>query len=45
VKFRNGSTVLLEMKGAEFDMDHDFMVCEDPLALPGMLAKMPGREE
>jgi type III restriction enzyme len=53
--------VFLEMKGAEFDMDHakyqaprrwvsavnnwgrlgrwDFMVCRDPLALPGMLAK------
>ena len=67
VKLRNGSMILLEMKGAEFDMDHakyqaarrwvsavnnwgrlgkwDFMVCKDPLALPGMLARLPGREE
>jgi hypothetical protein len=60
VKLRNGSMILVEMKSAEFDMDHakyraarrwvsavnnwgrlgrwDFMVCKDPLALPGMLA-------
>jgi type III restriction enzyme len=62
VKLKNGSTVLLEMKGDELDVDHakyqaarrwvsavnnwgrlgkwDFMVCRDPLMLPGMLAKL-----
>jgi hypothetical protein len=61
VKHKAGLTILLEVKGGEFDMDHakyqaarrwvsavnnwgrlgkwDFMVCRDPILLPGMLGK------
>lgn len=61
IKHKAGLTILLEVKGGEFDLDHakyqaarrwvsavnnwgrlgrwEFMVCKDPILLPGMLSK------